>query len=82
MAIVCALLRIYMIVLLVRAVLSWFPVGSSNVLAQVQRILFDLTEPVLAPVRRVIPPAGMFDLSFMLVFFVLLIGQQALCTVA
>ncbi len=26
-----------------------------------------LTEPVLAPVRRIIPPAGMFDLSFLVV---------------
>ena len=33
----------------------------------------ELTEPVLKPVRRVIPPAGMFDTSFIIVFFVLVI---------
>jgi YggT family protein len=33
----------------------------------------DLTEPVLAPLRRVIPPVGMFDLSFMVAFFGLVI---------
>ena len=32
--------------------------------ATVARLLFDLTEPVLAPLRRIIPPVGMFDLSF------------------
>ncbi len=70
-------IRVYLIVLFARAILSWFPV-SGGVLAQVQRVLFDLTEPVLAPVRRVIPPAGMFDLSFMVVFLVLLLIQGAL----
>ena len=39
----------------------------------------DLTEPVLAPLRRVIPPAGMFDLSFIVLFVVLFIVQRAVC---
>ena len=38
--------------------------------ASLNPLLFDLTEPVLRPVRRVIPPAGMFDISFIVVFFV------------
>jgi YggT family protein len=40
--------------------------------------LRDLTEPVLAPLRRVIPPAGPFDLSFMVLFFILLFLQSFL----
>jgi YggT family protein len=40
--------------------------------------LFELTEPVLRPVRRVIPPVGMFDVSFMVVFFVLFFLQSVL----
>ena len=77
---ICAFLRVYLIVLLARAILSWFPVTSSGgVLSTIQRILFDVTEPVLAPVRRVIPPAGMFDISFMVVFIVVLLVQQAIC---
>jgi YggT family protein len=31
-------------------------------------VLRDLTEPVLAPFRRVIPPVGMFDISYLVVF--------------
>jgi uncharacterized protein YggT (Ycf19 family) len=31
--------------------------------------LVTVTEPVLGPVRRVIPRVGMFDLSFLVVFF-------------
>ena len=50
-----------------RAARSWPSINT---------LLFDLTEPVLRPVRRVIPPAGMFDLSFIVVFFVLIILQS------
>jgi len=46
--------------ILIRAILSWFPVDASNPLV---RLLIDVTEPVLAPFRRVIPRIGMFDLS-------------------
>lgn len=64
-----------------RAVLSWFPPSSSGGgLATVNRLLMDLTEPVLAPLRRVIPPAGMFDLSFMVAFFGLVILRQLICS--
>ncbi len=58
--------------------LSWFPVRDGSFLASLNTLLFDLTEPVLRPVRRVIPPAGMFDTSFMVVFFVLVILRSVL----
>jgi YggT family protein len=69
---------IYIVILAARAVLSWFPVRGGTFLASLNSLLFELTEPVLRPVRKVIPPAGMFDLSFMVVFFVLILLQQAL----
>lgn len=81
MAIVCDFLGIYMLVLVVRAVMSWFPPpASGSIVAQVQRVLYDVTEPVLAPLRRVIPPAGMFDLSFLVLFLVLILLRQGLCS--
>jgi YggT family protein len=44
-----------------RAIFSWFvPPGSDNVL---MRLLRDITEPILAPLRRVLPTMGMLDLS-------------------
>ena len=79
MSIVCALLSVYLIVLVLRAVLSWFPVRSGTALASINSVLFQLTEPLLAPLRRVIPPAGMFDLSFIALFFLVIILQSALC---
>jgi YggT family protein len=67
------LLTVYLVVLAGRAVLSWFPVRSGTFLAGLNSVLFDLTEPVLRPVRRIIPPAGMLDLSFIIVFFAIVI---------
>jgi YggT family protein len=72
------ILLVYLIILGARAVFSWFPVRPGTFMAQVNAILFDLTEPVLRPVRRIIPPAGMFDLSFMVVFFVLLLLRSVI----
>lgn len=54
------LLEILLVAILVRVVLTWFPVDQSN---PIIRIVFEVTEPVLAPFRRVIPRIGMFDLS-------------------
>jgi len=59
-------------------VTSWFPQPRSGTpFAFVTQILRDLTEPLLTPLRRVIPPAGPFDLSFMVLFFILLILRSA-----
>jgi YggT family protein len=67
------LLTVYIIILFCRVVLSWFPLQPGTILAQVNRVLFDITEPVLRPFRRIIPPVGMFDISFIVVIFLLYI---------
>ncbi len=51
-----------------RALLSWFPNTRKNQLVQ---ILIQLTDPILVPLSRKIPRAGMFDLSPMIAVFVL-----------
>ena len=55
-----------------RALLSWFPASPGSWLVPINSALYRLSEPVLAPVRRVIPPARMrgmgLDLSFIVVF--------------
>jgi YggT family protein len=72
--VVIAALEIYLWgVLFPRALLSWFPASPGSTLASINSVLYRLTEPVLAPVRRLLPPvrAGGFgiDLSFIIVFF-------------
>ena len=49
-------------------------------LGSARRVIYQFTEPVLAPVRRVVPPVRlggvMFDLSLTLVFIVVVLLQQ------
>jgi YggT family protein len=72
--IICQLLQLYTFVLFARAVSTWFPVRPGGPGAQVVGVLVTVTEPVLAPARRVIPPIGMIDISFLVV----IIGVQVL----
>jgi YggT family protein len=48
-------------ILLARAIMSWFSQGRTPV----EHLFSQLTEPLVAPIRRVIPPIGMLDLSTM-----------------
>ena len=60
------LIQLYSLVLLARVLLSWFPnADRSNPLIQ---SLYQITEPVLEPVRQVMPRLGMVDLSPLVVF--------------
>ncbi len=62
------------VLLIIRAVLSWFPPGG-QLFESVNRFTVVATEWMLAPVRRVLPPlqlGGMaLDLSFLVVLFLL-----------
>jgi YggT family protein len=77
--ILCYIITAYIVVLFARAVMSWFPIRGGTPAASIYSVLHDITEPVLAPLRRVIPPAGMFDLSFIVLFVLLLILRGLLC---
>jgi YggT family protein len=76
--VICSLLTLYLIILLFRAVMSFFPIRPGTVFATIYRVMIDLTEPVLAPMRRIIPPAGMFDLSFLVLFILVEVVLRAL----
>ena len=77
--IVCLLLLAYMIILLGRALLSWFPISGDSPFAALRGLLYSLTEPVLAPVRGLVPPMGGFDISFIVVVFGVSILRSAIC---
>ena len=77
--VLCAFITVLIIVLFARAVLSWFPVRPGTPLAQVNNLLYDLTEWALRPLRRIIPPAGMFDLSFLVLTFGPVHPPSAIC---
>jgi YggT family protein len=69
------LLQVLWLAILVRVILSWFPVDPSN---PIIRIVWEVTEPILAPIRRVIPRIGMFDLSPLAAFLLINFLQQQL----
>lgn len=70
-AILVTLLNLFTIMLVVSALLSWFPIGFDSPFRPVVDLLHRVTNPVLAPVRRVLPPMGGLDLSVLLVIFVI-----------
>jgi YggT family protein len=75
-----ALINLYSLILLARIILSWIPnVDRSN---QIVQLLYQLTEPVLEPVRRTIPPLGMIDISPIIVFIGLRILQSVVLGMA
>jgi YggT family protein len=51
-----------------RAILSWFPVSPYNPLVV---FLSNITEPILAPLRRVIPRVGMLDITPLIAILIL-----------
>jgi len=61
---------LYLVAMVLRAVLSWFPVQHGSPVATVNHWLVVITEPVVAPFRKIIPPMGMFDISFIVAFLV------------
>lgn len=62
-------LWIFELILLARVLLSWFPnVDRSNPLIQ---IVYDLTEPILRPIREMLPQTGMMDFSPLIVFLII-----------
>ena len=85
--IVAALLLLFQFVLIVRAILDWTnQLGSrptpGSVRARATEITHAVTEPVLAPVRKVMPPLRLgtvaLDLSFIVVFVVVLLLRELL----
>lgn len=73
-------LQIYSLILLVRVLLTWFPNldWSNPVLSTVSSI----TDPYLNVFRGLIPPIGGLDLSAILAFIALSVGQQILGSVS
>jgi YggT family protein len=80
----CLGFTVFWIILLIRVVMSWVELAgvrppASGLLRSAYELLFDVTEPVLRPLRKIVPPAGMFDLSILIAFVIVFVLQRAFC---
>ncbi len=73
-----ALFSLLNLAILVRVILSWVRVDPYNPLV---RVLYQITEPILAPFRRVIPPTAGLDFSPLVAFFVLEVLRRLLISI-
>lgn len=68
------LLEIYLLLMFARAILSWFSSSPSPALAKINAFLYRITEPVLKPIQKIIPPVRVggsyLDLSILIFFLV------------
>ena len=58
-----------------RVIISWINLSPDNPIVV---LLYGITEPILAPIRRVLPSMGMIDLSPMVALIVMMIIQRVL----
>lgn len=78
MELVCTLLRVYILVIIARMILSWFPIAPGTLMASVASFLYSVTEPLLGPLRRAIPPVRLGAMGLDLSPLIVIIGLQIL----
>ena len=81
--IVCLLLYLYLFAIFGRVLLSWFPLNPNGPMATVAGFLLSVTDPVMKPVRRMVPPVRLgttaLDLSPVIVIFGVVIVRGIIC---
>ncbi len=71
------ILQLYSYVLLARALVSWIP--NLDPYHPAVQFLYSITEPVLDPIRKLVPPlGGMIDISMIIAFFGIIVLEQLL----
>jgi YggT family protein len=69
------LLSLYLLLILIRIIFSWGQVSYVN---PVMRFLVRVTDPLLVPLRQMIPPLGTFDISPIVAFIIIWLFQTAI----
>jgi YggT family protein len=81
--IIANLIYLYMLVIFIRIIMSWFPPTPGTTYAQIFEVFDRVTEPVLAPVRAMLPPVRMgamgLDLSPIVVFLIGTLLLRVIC---
>lgn len=83
MAVICFVLQVYWIVVVARIIMEWIPVSYDHPLARLRSVLRAATEPILGPLRRMIPPVRLggvgLDLSPIILLITLSLAAEAIC---
>ncbi|HEY0004712.1 MAG TPA: YggT family protein [Pyrinomonadaceae bacterium] len=69
------LLSIYSLLIFIRIIFSWGLVSYAN---PIMRFLVRATDPLLVPLRRIVPPLGMMDISPIVAFILIWLFQAAI----
>ena len=74
-------LSLYMYILIASAIMSWLVAFNvvnlrTQVVATIASFLYTMTEPLLRPIRRFMPNTGGLDLSFLVLWFGIILLQQ------
>jgi YggT family protein len=82
--IICLVLLFFMVVLFIRVILGWLQFAGwrpphSGPLRAGFDLIIDVTEPPLRVLRKVVPPAGVLDLSVLVAFVVLVVLRTVFC---
>lgn len=67
--VIVGFLTLLLLALLARAILIWFPPGERT--NQIARVIGLITDPLVEPIRRILPRTGMIDFSTMIVIVII-----------
>lgn len=76
---ICSILNLYVLVVFARVIFSWVRVTPGTPVASIYSVVFNLTEPVLGPLRRAIPPMRMGVAAIDLSPLIIIVGTQLIC---
>lgn len=74
---IIVLARVLNVAIFIRIILSWMPISRGN---PIVTFIYDITEPILGPIRRVMPSLGGFDLSPMIALILIQVAERVLLT--
>lgn len=81
--IICTIILLFSLMFYLRIALSFFPARSDGIMMQVRELAFSVTEPVMMPLRRAVPPmpgaVGGIGADFIVVFLALIVLQALFC---
>ncbi|HDH02611.1 MAG TPA: YggT family protein [Actinobacteria bacterium] len=80
MSLLCSLLSIYVVLILARIVLEWIRVPSDHPVAQIKRLVALAVDPLLIPIRRMLPDMPMGGMRLDLSPLLLLLGVRVVAS--